>query len=73
MVLPLLLDAALLGGFWLLFATRGEISVPAVARLIRLWPDIGLVVILVTLIGLGWAVIGTIWTVRLLRRGNPVA
>jgi len=70
MVLPLLLDAALLAGFWFLFSTRGEITVPAVARLMRLTPDIGLVVALVTTIGLGWAVIGTIWTVRLLRPGS---
>jgi hypothetical protein len=68
MMVPLLIDVALLVGFWLLFSTRSEITVPAVARLIRLWPDIGLGVALVTTIGLGWAVIGTIWTIRLLRR-----
>jgi CubicO group peptidase (beta-lactamase class C family) len=69
MVLPLLVDAALLAGFWLLLSTRSEISGPAVARLLRLSPDIGLVVVLVSTIALGWAVIGTIWTFRLLRRG----
>jgi len=69
MVLPLLVDAALLAGFWLLLSTHSEISGPAVARLLRLSPDVGLIVALVTTIALGWAVIGTIWTVRLLRRG----
>jgi CubicO group peptidase (beta-lactamase class C family) len=71
MVLPLLLDVALVAGFWFLGSTRSEITIPALARLIRLSPDIGLVVVLVTTIGLGWAVIGTIWTIRLLRRGSP--
>jgi CubicO group peptidase (beta-lactamase class C family) len=67
-VLPLLIDAALVVGFWLLASTRGELPFTFLIRLIRLWPDIGLVLVLVNVIGVGWAVVGTAWGVRLLRR-----
>jgi CubicO group peptidase (beta-lactamase class C family) len=69
MVLPLLLDAALVVGFWWLLSTRELITMPSLLRLVRLWPDAGLVLIAVTVLGIGWALVGTIWTVRLLRRG----
>ena len=51
---------------------RGEIAITLLVRLIRLWPDVGLVIVLVNAIGLGWAVIGTVWVVRLLRRREAV-
>jgi CubicO group peptidase (beta-lactamase class C family) len=69
MVLPLLLDAALVVGFWWLFSTYGPITVSSVLRLVRLWPDLGLMVMALTVLGVGWAVIGMIWTIRLKRRG----
>jgi CubicO group peptidase (beta-lactamase class C family) len=72
-VLPLLIDAALVGGFWWLASTRGEIAITLLVRIVRLWPDIGLVMVLVNVIGLGWAVIGTVWIVRLLRRREPIS
>jgi hypothetical protein len=37
----------------------------------RLAPDIGLIVIVVSVVSLAWILIGTIWTIRLLRRGSP--
>jgi len=67
-VLPLLIDAALLVGFWVLVASNEELSLPTILRNIRLWPDIGVTMVLITVIGAGWALVGTIWTVRLLRR-----
>lgn len=70
LILPLLINLGLLAGFWLLVASRGEISFGVIVRIVRLWPDIGLLVLLVTAIGLGWGVIGTIWTARLARRGR---
>jgi heme/copper-type cytochrome/quinol oxidase subunit 4 len=72
MVLPLLLVAAVVLGLWWLLSTREQITVPQVLRLIRLWPDAGLVLIAVTVVGVGWCLLGTIWTVRMLRRGTPV-
>jgi hypothetical protein len=71
MILPLLLDAALVVGFWWLLSTREQITVPNLLRLVRLWPDAGLILIVVTVLGVGWGLLGTIWTVRLLRRGTP--
>jgi CubicO group peptidase (beta-lactamase class C family) len=71
MVLPLLLDVALVVGFWWLLSTREHFSVPTLLYLVRLWPDLGLIVIAVTVLGVGWGLLGTIWTVRLLRRGTP--
>jgi CubicO group peptidase (beta-lactamase class C family) len=72
MVLPMVIDAALLVGFWVLVASNEEISLPTILRNIRLWPDIGLTMVLITVIGAGWAVIGTVWVVRLLRRREAV-
>ena len=71
MVLPLLLDAALVIGFWWLIATYQEITIGWVLRAIRLWPDFGLILILITVLGTGWLLVGTVWSVRLLRRGAP--
>jgi CubicO group peptidase (beta-lactamase class C family) len=67
-VLPLLVSVALVAGFWALATTRGEITIPVVARIIRLWPDLGLILVLVNLIGAGWVLIGSIWAIRLLGR-----
>ena len=73
MVLPLLLSAALVIGFWWLISTYQEITVSSVLRLIRLWPDIGLIVSVLTVLGAGWFLVGTIWTVRLVRRPLAVS
>jgi len=55
-------------GFWyLLFDQGGISSVLDIWRLARLDPDLGLITVAVTLIGLGWALLGTIWSWRLLR------
>ena len=63
-------NAALVVALWWLLSTREQISVPNLLRLVRLWPDVGFVLILVTVLGVDWRLLGTIWTVRLLRRGT---
>jgi CubicO group peptidase (beta-lactamase class C family) len=70
-VLPLLLDVALVAGFWWVLSTRWPITAPDVLRLIRLWPDAGLMLVLVTGLGVAWSVIGAVWAVRLMRRRMP--
>jgi CubicO group peptidase (beta-lactamase class C family) len=67
MILPLLFDVALLVGFWWLLSTKTELTFPVVARLIRLWPDLGLILILVTALALSWGIVGATWTILLLR------
>jgi CubicO group peptidase (beta-lactamase class C family) len=71
-VVPLIADIILLLGLWALAATKTQITPSFVLRTIRLQPDLGLILIVVTGLGLGWAVIGTAWSVRVLRRGVPV-
>lgn len=71
MVLPLLLDAALVVGWWYLVSTYQELTLNWLVRAIRLWPDMGLIVTMLTVLGAGWFLIGTVWTVRLLRRSVP--
>ena len=66
-VLPLAVIAAQFIAFWLLVFSRGA-TVADVPRLARLSPDIGLVVVVVTVVSLLWLLIGTVWAVRLLRR-----
>jgi hypothetical protein len=68
-LLPLAIVIAQLVAFWLLVLNRGG-NPPDVPRLMRLAPDIGLIVVVVSLVSLAWILIGTIWTVRLLRRGS---
>jgi len=70
MVLPLAIVVAQLVAFWLLIFSRGA-TFSDVPRLAVLSPDIGLIVIVVSLVSLAWIMIGAIWTVRLLRRGSP--
>jgi CubicO group peptidase (beta-lactamase class C family) len=68
-VLPMVIVAAQLVAFWLLVLSRGG-SLTDIPRMVRLSPDIGLIVIVVSLISLAWILIGGIWSVGLLR-GRP--
>jgi len=70
MLLPLAIVVAQLVAAWLLVYSRGS-TIQDVPRLARLAPDIGLIVVVVSLVSLAWILIGTIWAVRLLRRGTP--
>jgi CubicO group peptidase (beta-lactamase class C family) len=71
MVVPLAIVVAQLVAFWLLLLSRGG-SVTDIPRMARLSPDIGLIVIVVSLVSLVWILIGTIWTVGLLRQRRPM-
>jgi CubicO group peptidase (beta-lactamase class C family) len=70
MVLPLLVVAAQLAAAIWLLSSRGA-SLLDFPRLARLNPDVGLLVAVLVLLSSAWALIGTIWTLRLLRRGLP--
>jgi hypothetical protein len=59
---------ALLAAFWWLLSTRWPITIPDVLRLVRLWPDAGLMLLVVTVLGVAWGVIGAAWAVALVRR-----
>jgi len=69
-VVPLVIAVAQLVAFWLLLLSRGE-SITDVPRMARLSPDVGLIVIVVSLVSFAWILIGTIWSVSLVRRGRP--
>jgi len=69
MVVPLAAVVAQLVGFWLLVMSQGG-SISDTPRVVRLWPDIGLIVIVVSLVSIGWIVIGTIRTISLVRQGR---
>ena len=69
MVLPLAIIVAQLVGFWLLVMSRGG-TIADVPRLVRLGPDLGLIVVVVSLFSAAWILIGTIWTIGILRRGS---
>lgn len=71
MILPLAIVVAQLVAFWLLVLSRGG-SLSDIPRMVRLSPDIGLIVIVVSLVSLAWILIGTIWTVGLLRQRRPM-
>jgi CubicO group peptidase (beta-lactamase class C family) len=66
-VLPLAIVVVQLVAFWLLVLSRGA-TVSDVPRLARLSPDIGLIVVFVTLVSLAWLLLGTGWALRVLRR-----
>lgn len=70
LLVPLAIVVAQLVAFWLLVLSRGD-SITDVPRMVRLSPDVGLIVIVVSLVSLAWILIGTIWSVRLLRRSSP--
>lgn len=72
MVLPLAIVVAQLVAFSLLADSRGAPLV-AIPRMARLDPDLGLILITVTLVSLVWMVVGTISTIALLRRGRSGA
>jgi CubicO group peptidase (beta-lactamase class C family) len=67
MVVPLVIVVAQFVAFWLLVLSRGG-SVTDIPRVARLSPDIGLIVIVVSLVSLAWIVIGMIWSVSLVRQ-----
>ena len=69
MLLPLAIVVAQLGAFWLLVMSRGA-NPSDVPRLVRLGPDIGLIVVVVSLVSVAWILIGAIWTISILRRGT---
>lgn len=68
-VVPLVIVMAQLIAFWLLVLSRGG-SITDIPRVARLSPDIGIIVIVVTLVSVAWIVIGTLWTIGILRRGR---
>ena len=70
MVVPMVIVVAQLVAFWLLVLSRGG-SLADIPRMARLSPDIGLIVIVVSLVSLAWILIGTIWTFGLLRQRRP--
>jgi CubicO group peptidase (beta-lactamase class C family) len=70
MLLPLAIVVAQLVAFWLLVFSRGA-TISDVPRLVRLSPDIGLIVIVVSLVSLAWILICGIWSARVLRQGSP--
>lgn len=67
MVVPLAIVVAQFIAFWILLLSRGA-SVTDIPRLARLSPDIGLFVVVVSLLSIAWMLIGTIWTISILRR-----
>ena len=67
MALPLAIVVAQLVAFWLLVMSRGA-TFSDVPRLLRLGPDLGLIVVVVTVVSAAWILIGTIWTIRIGRR-----
>jgi CubicO group peptidase (beta-lactamase class C family) len=69
MVAPLAIAVAQLVAFWLLANSRGDATFSDVPRLLRLNPDIGLIMVVVTMISVAWILIGTVWTISVLRRG----
>jgi CubicO group peptidase (beta-lactamase class C family) len=71
MLLPMAIVVAQLVAFWLLVYSRGA-SISDLPRVARLSPDMGLMVILVSLVSLAWILIGTIWTFGLLRERHPM-
>jgi hypothetical protein len=70
MLLPLAIVVAQLVAFWLLVFSRGA-TFSDVPRLALLSPDIGLIVIVVSLVSLAWILIGSMWAASLLRRRSP--
>ena len=68
MVLPLAMVVVQLVAFWLLVMSRGA-TFSDVPRLLRLGPDIGLIVVVVSLVSVAWILVATIWTISILRRG----
>jgi hypothetical protein len=70
MIVPLMIVVTQLAGFWVLLTSQGAAtSLSDVPRLVRLSPDVGLVIVSVMVVSVAWIVIGTIWTIRLLRGG----
>ena len=66
---PLLICLGVVLGTWYLLLNRGDAnSVFDIWRIARLAPDLGIIMLLLTVVGLGWAGIGTVWSWRLLRR-----
>jgi CubicO group peptidase (beta-lactamase class C family) len=65
---PLLICLGVVLGTWYLLLNRGDAnSIFDIWRMVRLGPDLGIIMLALTVIGLGWAVIGTVWSWRLLR------
>jgi hypothetical protein len=66
--LPLTMVVALTVGFWALLLTKSEDGLASIGHFAQDAPDLALIALGVTVFGFGWSVIGTIWSVRLLRR-----
>jgi CubicO group peptidase (beta-lactamase class C family) len=69
MIMLLVIVVAQLVLFWQLLLSQTAASFSDVPRLVRLAPDLGLIVVIVTAVSVAWIVIWTIWTISLLRGG----
>ena len=68
LVLPLALDVGLTVLAWWLVLERSHLAVGDYPAILRLAPDIGLAIGLIALFGIGWGLVRTALTIRLLRR-----
>jgi CubicO group peptidase (beta-lactamase class C family) len=65
--LPMAVVLVLSIGFWWLVLTNAEAGLASVAHVAQDAPDLAVIALVITVFGLGWALSGTVWTVRLLR------
>jgi hypothetical protein len=65
---PLVLDVGVTLLAWWLVLARSSLTVGDYPSIVRLAPDIGLAIGMIAALGLGWGLIRTALTVRLLRR-----
>jgi hypothetical protein len=68
LVLPLALDIGLTGVAWWLVLDRSHLGLADYPAIVHLAPDAGLAIGLIALFGIGWGLVRTAMTVRLLRR-----
>jgi len=72
MGLPMAIVVVLTLGFWWLLLANAEAGLASVAHIAQDAPDLALIALSVNLFGVGWAAIGGVWTVRLVRRRSLV-
>ena len=73
LVLPAALDVAVPVAFWSLLIDSAQVYPVDYLRLVALAPDIGLAIGLITVLGIGWGVVRTLLTIRVVRprRSSP--
>ncbi len=67
LLLPLALDVALTALAWLLVLDRSAFGIGDFPAIFHAVPDIGLALILIAVFGVGWGLVRTVLTVRVLR------